>query len=44
VKKDRLDNEANAAAIRANVHAAALEVEDQPINENTLDNPDEAYW
>jgi hypothetical protein len=44
VKKDRLDNEANAAAARANVHAAALAEEDQPINENTLDNPDEAYW
>jgi hypothetical protein len=43
VKKDRHDNEANATATRANLHAEATQV-DQPINVNTLDNPDAMYW
>ena len=43
VKKDRADNESNATAIRANLPAEALKVE-QTINENSLDNPDSQYW
>jgi hypothetical protein len=43
VKKDREDNETNAAATRAQMDNGALQA-DQAINASTLDNPDQSYW